>query len=131
MGAEAKRNLVLINGAFLVGVAIHHLIDDFLYGIPEEFGLTNVQAQILAGIFAALLIVVFWFAARGFRWGYIGTGFLGGFLALAGILKHVPLMLQAGPYWGGIFSETLIWALIVSGISLLILSLHVLRSIGA
>jgi hypothetical protein len=122
-------NLILLNGAIMVGVAIPHLIDDFLFDIPAEFGLSNIQAQILAGIFAAILIVVFSLAARGQRWGYAGTAFLGGFLALAGILKHVPRILQPGPYWSGIFSELLIGILIMSGISLLILSLHALRKV--
>ncbi len=122
-------NLVLINGAIMVGVAIPHLIDDFLFKIPEEFGLSNIQAQILAGFFAAMLIAVFSLAARGQRWGFIGTAFLGGFLALAGILKHVPRILQPGPYWSGWFSEILIGVLILSGISLLIISVHALRNV--
>ena len=122
-------NLVLINGVIMVGVAIPHLIDDFLYKVPEEFGLSNIQAQILAGFFAAMLITVFSLAARGQRWGFIGTAFLGGFLALAGILKHVPRILQPGPYWSGSFSEILIGILILSGISLLITSVHALRTV--
>ena len=125
--ARGLGNIVLINGAIMVGVAIPHLIDDFLFAIPEEFGLSNIQAQILAGFFAAMLIAVFSLAARGQRRGYIGTAFLGGFLALAGILKHVPRILQPGPYWSGLFSEILIGVLILSGISLLIISVHALR----
>jgi hypothetical protein len=123
-------NLVLIIGMILVGVAIPHLIDDFLYDIPAEFGLTNIQAQILAGIFSVLLIVVFSLAARGQRWGFIGTAFLGGFLALAGILKHIPLMAQPGPYWSGLFSEILIAILILSGILLLVVSILAFRAVN-
>jgi hypothetical protein len=122
-------NLVLINGAIMVGVAIPHLIDDFLYEIPQEFGLSNIQAQILAGFFTAMLVVVFSSAARGQRWGYIGTAFLGCFLALAGILKHIPMILQPGPYWSGLFSEILIGVLILSGISLMIVSIYALRNV--
>jgi len=127
--ARGLGNLVLINGAIMVGAAIPHLIDDFLFDVPEEFGLSNIQAQILAGFFAVMLIGVFSLVARGQRWGYIGTTFLGGFLALAGILKHVPGILQPGPYWSGLFSEILIGVLILSGISLLIISVHVLRTV--
>ncbi len=127
--ARGLGNLVLINGVIMVGVAIPHLIDDFLFAIPEEFGLSNIQAQILAGFFAAMLIAVFSLVARGQRWGFIGTAFLGGFLALAGILKHVPRILQPGPYWSGLFSEILIGVLILSGISLLIISVHALRAV--
>ena len=128
--ARGLGNLVLINGVIMVGVAIPHLIDDFLFEIPEEFGLSNIQAQILAGFFAAMLIAVFSLVARGQRWGFIGTAFLGGFLALAGILKHVPRILQPGPYWSGLFSEILIGVLILSGISLLIISVHALRAVN-
>jgi len=120
-------NLVLINGAIMVGIAIPHLIDDFLFGIPAEFGLSNHQAQTMAGVFGSVLIAVFSLAARGQRWGYIGTAFLGGFLALAGILKHAPKILQPGPYWSGLFSELLIGGLILSGISLLIFSIYAVR----
>jgi len=118
--------LILINGIILVGVSIPHLIDDFLFGIPDEFGLTNAQAQVLAGVFSALLILIFSLVGRQKRAGIVGAGFLGIFLALAGILKHVPLMLQHGPYWSGLFSETLIIALILSGLSLFGLSLYAL-----
>lgn len=120
-------NLILLNGAVLVGVAIPHLIDDFLYGIPEEFGLTNVAAQALSGLFSVLLIWTFAQVGRANRPGLISAGFLGIFLALAGILKHVPLMLKPGPYWGGLFSEMLIITLILSGLSLFSLSLYALR----
>ena len=127
--AHSLGNLVLINGVIMVGVAIPHLIDDFLFNVPEEFALSNIQAQILAGFFAVMLITVFSLAARGKRWGFIGTASLGGFLALAGILKHVPRILQPGPYWSGLFSEILIVVLILSGISLLIISIHTLRTV--
>ncbi len=123
-----KVNQVLINGVILSSVAISLLIDDFLFGIPVEFVLTNIQAQILAGVFTAMLIVVFLLVARGHRWGFIGAGLLGGFLALAGILKHVPLLLQPGHYWSGLFSEFLIWALIVSGVTPVNVSCQAIRS---
>jgi hypothetical protein len=121
-------NIILINGAILVGIAIPHLIDDFLYGIPDAFGLTNVQAQIISGFFAALLIWIFAEVGRESRVGLFGTGFLGIFLSLAGILQHVPLMLKPGPYWGGLFSELLIMGLILSGLSLFSLSIYALFS---
>jgi hypothetical protein len=117
-------NMILINGTILVGVAIPHLIDDFLFGVPAALGLTNIQAQILSGIFSMLLIAIFALVSRSARPGYLGAGVLGITLALAGLLKHVPLMLQPGPYWSGMFSETLIIALILSGLSLSGLSIY-------
>jgi hypothetical protein len=115
-------NLVILVGTIFVGFAIPHLIDDFLFEVPDEFGLSNVQAQSLVGVSSALLIVVFSLAARGKRCGYIGAGFLGAFVALAGTVKRIPRILKPSPYWSGLFSELLIIVVIVSGISLLIVS---------
>ena len=50
-------NLVLLFGLILVAFASPHLIDDFLYDIPAEFGLTNQQTQILSGVFYVALIL--------------------------------------------------------------------------
>ena len=121
-------NLVIGVGLVLVFFAAPHLIDDFLYGIPEEFGLTNWQTQILAGIFHVQLIVFFVLVARERKAGYCGTLFWGIFLALAGILKHLPEILKPEPYWSGVFSETLIIGLIIVGIALALTSLFALRS---
>ena len=65
-------NLVIGVGLVLVLFSAPHLIDDFLYGVPEEFGLTNQQTQVLAGIFHTQLIVFFVLAARERKAGYYG-----------------------------------------------------------
>lgn len=115
-------NLVVGAGVLMVAFAYPHLIDDFLYGIPDEFGLTNPQAQILVGIFSALLFGLFTGVARGASWAYLGTCFVGGFLSLAILLKHVPKMLQPEPYWSGTFSESLNWGLLITSLVLMSLS---------
>ena len=43
-----------------------------------------------------------------------------GFLALAGVLKHLPLILQPGPYWSGWFSEALIIGMILAGLAVIL-----------
>ena len=111
-------NLVITFGLILVFFSAPHLIDDFLFDIPAEFGLTNPQTQVLAGIFHAQLIVFFVLVAREQRLGYWGTLFWGIFLALAGILKHLPKIVKPEPYWSGVFSETLILGMIITGIAL-------------
>lgn len=103
--------------------AIPHLIDDFLFGVPVEFGLTNLGAQILSGWFAVILVLTFVLVSRGRRMGYYVSFSLGAFLALAVILRHIPGMVQPGPYWSGWFSEVLIYGVGVSGIVLLVFSL--------
>lgn len=121
-------NLVIGVGLALVFFSAPHLIDDFLYGIPEEFGLTNQQTQVLAGLFHVQLIVFFVLAARERKAGYYGTLFWGIFLALAGILKHLPQILKPEPYWSGPFSEALIIGMIIIGIALAITSILALRN---
>lgn len=120
-------NLVIGVGLVLVLFSAPHLIDDFLYNIPEEFGLTNQQTQVLAGIFHTQLIVFFVLAARERKAGYYGLLFWGVFLALAGILKHLPQIVKPEPYWSGTFSETLIIGMIVVGIALAVVSILALR----
>ena len=98
--------------------SIPHLIDDFLFDIPEEFGISNMTAQILAGLFILIFMLIFMEIIRGTRGGIYGGMFMGSFLALAGILKHIPLIIKPGPYWSGWFSEGLIIGMIISGIFL-------------
>ena len=107
------------------------MIDDFLFGIPEEFGLTNQQTQVLAGIFHVQLIVFFVLTAQRRKAGYYGLLFWGVFLALAGILKHLPKILKPEPYWSGPFSESLIIGMIIAGIVLAVTSILALRNSSA
>jgi len=110
--------LCIVLYAVLAFFSIPHLIDDFLFDIPADFGISNQTAQILAGVFILLFMLIFKELVQGKKWGVYGAMFMGSFLALAGILKHIPLILQPGPYWSGWFSETLIIGMIFSGIAL-------------
>ncbi len=107
--------------------SIPHLIDDFLFDIPEQFRISNMTAQILAGVFILIFLLVFMEMVQGKRRGIYGAMFMGTFLALAGILKHIPLIIKPGPYWSGWFSEGLIYGMILSGIWLTISGRGALR----
>lgn len=85
--------------------AIPHMIDDFLFDIPAEFGISVHLSQFLAGIFILIYLGILILLARGKRTGVIGAISMGIFLALAGILKHIPLIIKPEPYWSGWFSE--------------------------
>jgi len=115
-----KAVLVLLTS--LTFFAIPHLIDDFLFDIPAEIGLTNQSAQMLSGLFATILVVTFVLISKEQRVGYSLAAFLGAFLALAVLLRHIPRIIQPGPYWSGWFSEVLIYGVFVSGIALLVTS---------
>jgi len=107
--------------------SIPHLIDDFLFDIPADFGISVHLSQFLAGVFILIYLGILIPLARGKRGGVIGAVSLGIFLALAGILKHIPLIIKPGPYWSGWFSEGLIFGMIISGIGLAITGIFLLR----
>lgn len=85
---------------------IPHLIDDLVFGEYEDFGLTIQTAQVLSGVFAVPLILGTVLAAKGMKVGYGACVFLGSTLAIASILKHLPLMLAPGRF-GVEFSQRL------------------------
>ncbi|HDD61374.1 MAG TPA: hypothetical protein ENF22_02440 [Chloroflexi bacterium] len=107
--------------------SIPHLIDDFLFDIPADFGISVHLSQFLAGVFILIYLGILIPLARGKRGGVIGAVSMGIFLALAGILKHIPLIIQPGPYWSGWFSEGLIIGMIITGIVLAITGIISLR----
>ena len=129
LSPQKLNNLVVFAYILLAFFAIPHLIDDFLFDIPAEFGLTNMQTQVLSGVFIVLYLLILVAAARGTRRGYAGTTFMGAFLALAVLLKHFPRMIFPEPYWSGWFSETLIVGVFVSSI-VLVISVMALRREG-
>jgi hypothetical protein len=118
-------------GLLLSFFAIPHLIDDFLFNIPAEFGLTNQSAQALGGVFAIFLVLSIVLAGRNQKVGYYALLVLGVFLTLAGVLKHVPRMIKPGPYWSGWFSEMLIYGLIAAGLLCALASISAIRSLKA
>lgn len=114
---------------FLLGFfSFPHLIDDFLFGIPQDFGISIHLTQVLSGIFWVLYALILRGLVINKRWGVSWGIFMGSFLALAGILKHIPLIIKPGPYWSGWFSETLILGMIITGIMLAISGIVILRT---
>jgi hypothetical protein len=123
-------NRVILVGLVLVFFSAPHLIDDFLYGVPADFDLSNQQTQVLAAVFHTQLTIFFVLVARQHKAGYYGALFWGVFLALAGIFKHLPEILKPEPYWSGSFSEFLIIGLIISGIVLAVVSILSLTNLN-
>ncbi len=74
-------------------------------------------------IYLGILILL----VEGKKSGLYSAMGMGIFLALAGILKHIPLILKPGPYWSGWFSESLIVGMIISGIMLAAIGVSTLK----
>jgi hypothetical protein len=75
------------------------------FDIPEDFGISVHLSQFLAGVFILIYFGILILLVRGERGGVIGAMGMGIFLALAGILKHIPLIIKPGPYWSGWFQK--------------------------
>jgi hypothetical protein len=124
---KSKFSIVIILYLILAFFSTPHLIDDFLFDIPAEFGISVHLSQFLAGIFILIYLGILIPLARGQKGGVIGAICMGIFLTLSGILKHFPLIIKPGPYWSGWFSEGLIFGMILSGIGLALAGLLVLK----
>ena len=109
-------NRVIVAVSVFAGFGAAHLIDDFLYGVPAEFNLSNRMAQALGLAFFAALTGLAALAGRGSRKSYLGFVIIGGLLALADVLKHLPEVLEPGPWRSGLASEVFSVGLIVSGL---------------
>lgn len=115
-------NRVVLAASIFAGFGVAHLIDDFLYGVPAEFNLSNEAAQVLGLAFFAALTGLAALAGRGSRKSYLGFTIIGGLLALADVLEHLPEILRVGPWRSGLISGTLSIGLIASGVVVAVIS---------
>ncbi|HMB21884.1 MAG: hypothetical protein ACM33V_06400 [Chloroflexota bacterium] len=117
-------NRVIVVAVLLTGLGAAHLIDDFLYGMPADFGLSNEFSQVLAAVYfitTGLLLVL---TARGSKAGYIGSMGFGLFLFLTDALKHGSEGLFSEPWRGGLFSRSLAFGTLLTSIVLVIVSYY-------
>jgi len=115
-------NRVVLAASIFAGFGVAHLIDDFLFGVPAEFNLSNEAAQVLGLAFFAALTGLAALAGRGSRQSYVGFMVIGTLLAVADVLKHLPEILRSGSWRSGLASETFSIGLIVSGLTVALVS---------
>jgi len=109
-------NRVIVVSSIFAGFGAAHLIDDFLFGVPAEFNLTNPPTQFLAFAFFVALTGLVALAARGTRASYQGLITIGLLLALADTLYHVPEIVGSATFRSGAASIFFAIGLIVSGL---------------
>ncbi len=116
--ADKRRwsNRVIVVSSIFAGFGVAHLINDFLFGVPAEFNLTNPPTQFLALAFFVALTGLIALAARGTRASYQGLITIGLLLALADTLKHIPEIVGSVTYRSGAASIFFSVGLIISGL---------------
>ncbi len=121
---------VVAVSSIFAGFGAAHLIDDFLYGVPAEFNLTNPPTQFLALAFFIALTGLIALAARGRRASFQGLITIGLLLALADTLKHIPEIMGSVSFRSGAASIFFAIGLIVSGLLTAAVAWFALRQHG-
>ena len=105
---------MLAAGIAFVGFSAAHLIDEFLWGAPQEFHLAVETTLVLALLFVTALAGVLVGAAMRRPASTFGLMLIGGLIAVADVLKHGPEIVAAGPWRSGTLSTLLALGLTVS-----------------
>lgn len=111
-------NRVIVVSSIFAGFGVAHLIDDFLFGVPAEFNLSNPPTQFLALAFFVALTGLIALAARGTRASYQGLITIGLLLALADTLKHLPEVIGSVNFRSGAASIFFSVGLIIAGLAM-------------
>jgi hypothetical protein len=120
-------NRVIAAAVLLAGFGAAHLIDDFLYDIPADLGLSNELGQALAVVYFGITSLLLVLAARGNKIGYAGNLGLGPFLIAADITKHGQEGMFAGPWRTGLVSRVFAFGVILASVALVGVSYGALR----
>lgn len=123
-------NRVIVVSSIFAGFGVAHLIDDFLFGVPAEFNLSNPPTQFLAFAFFVALTGLIALAARGTRASYKGLITIGLLLALADTLYHVPEIVGSTSFRSGTASVVFAIGLIISGLVMAAVAWLALRHLG-
>jgi len=125
MGDEADARLVqswqpwvVGVAALLVGVSVAHVCEDFVYGVPERFGVAVAPAAVLVGLAYAIHVILIALAARGEALGYLGNLAAGVGWLLAAALDHLGEVLFDSPYRAGFVSKALEVGIMLAGLAL-------------
>ena len=112
--SQTAHTALLAAGTAFVGFSAAHLIDEFLWGAPQEFHLAVGTTLVLALLFVTALAGLLAGAAMGRPTSIFGLGLIGALIAVADIAKHGPEIIAAGPWRSGLVSILLAVGLTLS-----------------
>jgi hypothetical protein len=115
-GSGAIHTALLVAGVAFVGFSAAHLIDEFLWGAPQEFHLAVGTTLILALLFVTALAGLLVGAAMRRPTSIFGLGLIGALIAVADMSKHGPEIIAAGPWRSGSLSVLLAAGLTLSAV---------------
>ena len=129
MNRNYKTNSWVVGTAIvLVGFSIAHVLEDFVYGIPAQFGFETAPAAALLGTACAIHVVLIVLTAQGNKLGILGNLAAGIIWALAATIDHLDEILFVQPYRAGWPSKGFEIGLILSALALAVISFLAWRS---
>jgi hypothetical protein len=120
---------MLAAGTAFVGFSAAHLIDEFLWGAPQEFHLRVGTTLVLALFFVTALAGLLAGAAMQRPTSTFGLGLIGALIAVADVSKHGPEIAMAGMWRSGAVSIVLAAGLTLSAVLTAVLAFLVWRSL--
>jgi hypothetical protein len=112
--AHATHTALLAAGTAFVGFSAAHLIDEFLWGAPQEFHLAVGTTLLLALVFVTALAGLLVGAAMRRPTSTFGLGLIGALIVLADVSKHGVEIAAPGPWRSGPLSVFLAAGLTLS-----------------
>ena len=113
-GSGRRRKTLITSGVCFVGFSAAHLIDEFLWGAPQEFHLPVGITLILALLFVTALAGLLVGAASNRPASIAGLGLAGALIAVADVAKHAIEIAAPGPWRSGAISVLLAAGLTLS-----------------
>jgi hypothetical protein len=110
--------IVCAVAAIQVGITVTHLVEDFVYGVPQSWGFSTLSGGAVFGLLYAIHALLIALAACGHGIGYLGNAMVGAGWAVAAILDHTDDILYADPYRQGLLSKAIEVGVIAGGLAL-------------
>jgi hypothetical protein len=126
---QRTHTALLAAGTAFVGFSAAHLIDEFLWGAPQEFHLQVGTTLVLALLFVTALAGLLAGAALRRPVSVFGIGLIGALIAIADVSKHGPEIAMAGVWRSGPLSILLAAGLTLSAVLTAVLAFFVWRSL--
>ena len=127
--ANAIHTGTLVSGAAFIGFSAAHLIDEFLWGAPQEFHLREGTTLVLALLFVTALAGLLAGAALQRPTSTFGLALIGALIAVADVSKHAPEIAAAGPWRSGLISTFLAAGLTLSAALTAVFAFHTWRAL--
>lgn len=128
MTGSRWQGVAIASGVAFTGFSAAHLIDEFVWGAPGEFHLSESTTELLALAYMLALAGLVAQASRGRRGGYLGLAVAGGLIFAADVIKHGVEIVTADVWRFGLISVGLAAGLMISSLMTVIASVQALRS---